>query len=110
MITFGLSTIAAHIGVFLDDVNDLLPIIMRLWMYFTGIFYSIQDKVPGTMGFWLLRLNPLAFLLDGLRQALLFHKTVMWAWYFGWLGISWILCLEGLKLLYHYGARYLKVV
>ncbi len=110
MLTFGLATIIAHTGVYLDDVNDLLPIILRLWMYFTGIFYSIQDKVPGLFGYWMLRLNPLAFILDGLRQTLLFQNVVLWPWYWFWLAISCALCLVGLRLLYRYGARYLKVV
>ncbi len=110
MITFGLAAIILHVGVFLDDINDLLPIILRLWMYFTGIFYSIQDKMPGIYGYWLLRLNPLAFILDGLRQTLLLHSTIMWNWYFIWMGISFVLCLVGSRLLYCFGARYLKVV
>ncbi len=110
LFTFGLSAVIAHIGVFLDDVNDILPIVLRLWMYFTGIFYSIQDKVPGKMGFWLLRMNPMAFIMDGIRQSLLFHNAIMWRWYFMWLGISGLLCLTGIRLLYRYGARYLKVV
>ncbi len=110
LVTFGLSTVILHVGVYLDDVNDLLPILLRLWMYFTGIFYSIQDRIPGSFGHWLLRLNPLAFILDGLRQSLLFQVPILWPWYFLWLGISSLLCILGIGLLYRYGARYLKVV
>lgn len=109
LFTFGLSAITAHIGVYLSDVNDLLPILLRLWMYFTGIFYSIQDKIPGALGYWLLRLNPLAFILNGLRQSLLFRDAIMWSWLFFWLGVSFILCIAGARILYRYGTRYLKV-
>ena len=109
LFTFGLSAIIAHIGVYWDDVNDLLPVLLRLWMYFTGIFYSIQEKVPEPVGYWLLRLNPLAFILEGLRQTLLFRVSIAWDWYFLWLGVSMILCLTGLRVLYRNGTRYLKV-
>lgn len=109
LITFGLSACIAHIGVYWEDVNDLLPVLLRLWMYFTGIFYSIQEKVPGLLGYWLLRLNPLAYILEGLRQTLLFHEQLAWSWYFLWLGISLLLCLAGIKTLYRNGSRYLKV-
>lgn len=110
LITFGLSALTAHAGVYLADVNDLLPILLRLWMYFTGIFYSIQDRVPGKLGYWLLRLNPMAFILDGLRQSLLFGQPLMWKWYGLWTAVSLVLSLMGCSLLYRYGARYLKVV
>ena len=109
LITFGFSANIAHVGVYWADVNDLLPVLLRLWMYFTGIFYSIQEKVPGPVGYWLLRLNPLAFILEGLRQTLLFHTPIAWVWYFLWLGVSILLCLSGLRVLYRNGTRYLKV-
>ena len=110
LFTFGISAIAAHIGVFVDDIQNLLPILLRLMMYFTGVFYSIEDRIPGKVGSLILHLNPVAYIIDCARKLLLFQTPVSFRWFFLWLAVSLVLCRAGLSLLYRYGSRYLKVV
>lgn len=110
LFTFGISAVVAHIGVYVDDVQNLLPIMLRLMMYFTGIFYSIGDRIPGDIGRVILHLNPVAYIIDAMRGILLFQSPISLRWYFLWLAVSLILCYTGLALLYRYGSRYLKVV
>ncbi len=110
LLTFGISAVIVHIGVYIDDMQNVLSILLRLMMYFTGIFYSIEDKIGGKLGSMILRLNPVAFVIDCMRKVLLFQTPVSHAWYFLWLAVSLLLCRAGIFLLYHYGNRYLKVV
>lgn len=110
VLTFGISSIIAHIGVYVDDIQNLLPILLRLMMYFTGVFYSIEDRIPGKIGELILHLNPIAYIIDSIRKLLLFRSPVSLTWFFIWLALGLILCRIGLHLLYRYGNRYLKVV
>ncbi len=109
LFTFGSSAVIAHFGVYVDDIQNLLPILLRLMMYFTGVFYSIEDRIPGKIGNVILHLNPVAYIIDCVRKLLLFQTAVPLTWFFLWLAVSLILCWAGLSLLYRYGSRYLKV-
>ncbi|WP_327089055.1 ABC transporter permease [Nonomuraea sp. NBC_01738] len=43
----GASLVMARVGSSMRDMNQLLPFIMRTWLYASGVFFSIQDKVVG---------------------------------------------------------------
>ncbi|PZG24496.1 ABC transporter [Spongiactinospora gelatinilytica] len=43
----GAALIAARLGTQVRDLNQLMPFITRTWLYLSGIFFSIQDKVVG---------------------------------------------------------------
>lgn len=75
MFNLGMTLIFARIGTFVSDVSQLLPFITRTWLYASGIFFSIPDKLraldaPG----WVihaLSLNPISAYIDLVRRALL---------------------------------------
>ena len=110
VLSFGSSALSLHVGVYWNDLENLLPVALRLIMYFTGIFYSISDLIPGKLGFLAIHLNPLAFIMDSLREVLLFGGTVEWGWFWLWLIVGIAVCWVSLAILYRYGNRYLKVV
>ena len=70
VVTFGISTIFMHFGVFVRDLYNVTALLLRLIFYMTGVFYSIPLRVPAPDGAILLRINPLAFLTESLRGAL----------------------------------------
>lgn len=47
MFNIGASLVMARVGSTMRDMNQLLPFIMRTWLYASGVFFSIQDKVVG---------------------------------------------------------------
>ncbi len=75
MFNVGMTLIFARIGTFVSDVSQLLPFVTRTWLYASGIFFSIPDKLadldaPG----WVIRvlsLNPISAYIDIVRRSLL---------------------------------------
>ncbi|NUW47037.1 ABC transporter permease [Nonomuraea rhodomycinica] len=44
----GAGLVMARLGASMRDLNQLLPFITRTWLYASGVFFSIQEKVVGT--------------------------------------------------------------
>ena len=108
--TFGLSAVVMHIGVYMDDIANIIPIGLRLMMYFTGIFYSVQDRIPAPFGYMLLYFNPVAFIMDGLRKSLIYGQPFSAGWYWIWMAASLLLCAVGVQILYGHENNYIKMV
>ena len=70
LLTFGLSAIFAHFGVFFSDLKNLTNVGLRVLFYMSGIFYVISDRVGAAVATLLLRVNPIGFLIDACREAL----------------------------------------
>ena len=62
LLTFGVSTIFAHFGVFFNDLKNLTNVGLRVLFYMSGIFYVITDRVNEAVATLLLRINPIGFL------------------------------------------------
>src|SRR5699024_11712525 len=55
IITFAAMTILMHLGVFVEDMSNIVTILFRLLFYVTGIFYSVYKRLPAPYGEWALR-------------------------------------------------------
>ena len=69
----GVGLYVARIGAKVTDLAQLMPFLLRTWMYVSGVFYSISKVVthlPGWVGV-LLDLNPAAVYIDLMRFALI---------------------------------------
>lgn len=67
--TLGISLLVSTFAVMFPDVGEFFPVLLMGYMYLTPIIYPaslIQDVAGG----WLLRLNPMAHLLDLLQRVL----------------------------------------
>jgi teichoic acid transport system permease protein len=76
----GCAFILARWGAGYDDVSQLLPFIIRTWMYASGVIFSIQTTlalIPGKVLYdhpslaYLLQINPAAIYITLIRNALL---------------------------------------
>ena len=76
----GCAFILARWGSGFDDVSQLLPFIIRTWMYASGVIFSIQTTLALTPGkvlhnhphlAYLLQINPAAVYITLIRNALL---------------------------------------
>lgn len=80
-ITFAISRVAARI----PDTTQLLPFVARIWMYMSGVMYSVKVFSKGHAS-WvgtLLTINPAAVYLALNRHALLGTAMTPWSWLYG---------------------------
>ena len=75
LITFGVSAILAHFGVFFDDLKNITNVGLRILFYMSGIFYVITDRVNEAIATLLLKVNPVGFLIDACRSSLVYCET-----------------------------------
>lgn len=111
LVTFSFSTILLHFGVFVDDLKNVMNVVLRLAFYLSGIFYSLDKRIDdGWMKTILLRCNPMAFVIDQLRNALLYGKGLDFVTYFIWFGVAILISLFGINLIYKNENGYIKVM
>ncbi|MFI6035758.1 ABC transporter permease [Streptomyces sp. NPDC051315] len=91
----GVSMILARLGAKTPDIAQLMPFVLRTWMYISGVMWSIDNllsnhsDLPAWVGD-LLRANPAAVYIDLMRFALIDTFTArqlpphVWAWATGW--------------------------
>ena len=117
VVTFGISTIIMHFGVFVEDLLNVITVILQLGFYLSGIFYSIESigtgikgRVPEPYGSLLVKLNPLAMLITDLRRVLLYgedpHIVMLLAWFIA--GI--LMAIVGVNVIYKFENSYVKVI
>ncbi|TDD01442.1 ABC transporter permease [Nonomuraea deserti] len=88
----GAGLILARLGASLRDLNQLLPFVMRTWLYASGVFFAIHDKVVGSAGLpeWVataMYLNPAASYIEWMRDILMAGHTppvMVWAACVSW--------------------------
>ncbi|GAA3114984.1 MULTISPECIES: ABC transporter permease [Nonomuraea] len=76
LFNIGAGLIVARLGATMRDLNQLLPFITRTWLYASGVFFSIQDKVVGSAELpqWVanvMYLNPAASFIEWMREILI---------------------------------------
>ena len=111
LFTFGCSTILLHFGVFVEDLSNVIQVGLRLLFYLSGVFYSLDKRIKVK---WqrtlLLKCNPMAFIIDQMRKALLYGGNFAYKEYFLWLAISLVLAAIGIRLIYKNENGYVKVI
>ena len=105
--TFGVCTILLHLGVFIEDMVNVIEIVLKFIFYLTGIFYDVH-KVP--YGDYLVHINPVAYLCFSTRQCMLYHTSPGWHWFEAWLVFSLLLSAYGIRNIYRNENTYVKVI
>ena len=94
--TLGLSWFFASLGVYLRDVGQIMGILTTVLMFLTPIFYPLS-ALPDQYRGWL-HVNPLAFIVEQMRNVLLWNKSPNWilfglfsafSFFIAWLGFAW---------------------
>ncbi|MEV5914491.1 ABC transporter permease [Streptomyces chartreusis] len=91
----GVAMVMARMGAKTPDIAQLMPFVLRTWMYASGVMFSISHVTSGHKGLpsWvpeLLQANPAAVYIDLMRFALIdsFHASQLpphvWAIATGW--------------------------
>ncbi|MFI6941634.1 ABC transporter permease [Streptomyces sp. NPDC050418] len=88
----GLALIMARIAARTPDISQLMPFVLRTWMYLSGVMFAL-DKVVTDVPHWVhsaLMCNPAAVYIDLMRFALIDSFTAgqlpphVWALALGW--------------------------
>lgn len=110
LITFGLSCIVLHFGVFVDDLHNVMTVVLRLMFYMSGIFYSIGDRVPEPYKSILLECNPISMLLESSRMCMLYSSVPYRKLIIFWGIVGLLLSIIGIRVIYKYENSYVKVM
>lgn len=108
--TYGISCFFMHYGIYIEDLGYIVSILLSMLMYFTGIFYSIENRIPEPYGHILNVYNPLAYIINLMRDSLLYTKSANTIPILSWLGVSAILAILGTRLIYKNENSYVKVI
>lgn len=110
MFTFGCSSILLHYGVFIDDLGYAISILINMMFFMSGVFNDVETSITAPMGIFLANLNPMAFFITAMRNALLYGTMPDFRILLDWTVISIALCVIGVRMIYKYENSYVKVV
>jgi teichoic acid transport system permease protein len=93
----GLALGASRLTVHFRDLEELLPFLLRLWFYMSGVLYPVARIGEELGGFWqtLFEINPAHVYIEIGRRALL-DETTSWTLWLG--GLGWAIGVVGLSL------------
>jgi teichoic acid transport system permease protein len=89
MFCLGVAFIAARVGAKVPDTSQVLPFVLRTWLYLSGVFYSVTTFTQGHKH-WVqvaLEVNPGAVYVNVVREALLAeggNAPYQWPLAIGW--------------------------
>ena len=110
LVTFGFASLLMHGGVYIVDLAHVITIFLNIMMYFTGIFFSIENKVPEPFCSILGIGNPIAFLLTSTRKAVMYCATPDLLLLAVWIVIGLLLSVVGVKVIYKNENNYVKIM
>lgn len=105
---FSLSLITMHIGVYVQDIRNLLSHINRIWWYLSPGIYSLTI-IPEKYR-WLYWLNPNTAFFESYRNIIIRGTSPNYIHLVAWAIVFLIILYLGLKLLYRNDRNYTKVI
>lgn len=110
IISFGLGMILMNLGVFFNDLYNLVNIGLKMVFYVSGVFYNIKTRLNGTLSFILLRANPIAFIMNELRKVMLNNQMFSITGLLFWFIVGILLCIIGIHNIHKNENSYAKVI
>lgn len=110
LITFGISCILLHYGIFVEDLANVTSLALRLVFYLSGIFYNLSTKVPSPYNKILLRCNPVAYIINAFRNIFLKNQAPSLIMMGGWTIAGILLIVIGIHIIHKYENSYAKVI
>ena len=110
LFAFGAGMIFLHYGVYVDDLSYAVGILLSMLMFLSGIFYEVMTTLSEPLNVMMLCVNPLAMVVDSMRNALIYQEVVNIPLLGIWFVISIILSCIGVHIVYKNENGYVKVV
>lgn len=110
LFSFGLGMIFLHYGVYVDDLSYAVGILLSMLMFLSGVFYDVMSTLPEPINTIVLCANPIALVVDTMRNSLLYREITNVPLIIIWFLISFIMCYIGVHIVYKHENGYVKVV
>lgn len=110
VVTFAVSSILLNLGVFVEDMGNVVTILLRLGFYMSGIMYSIEDGIPAPYNRIMLEFNPMAMLITGARKCLMYASAPSWKILLVWFVLGTVVAWIGVHNIYKNENTYAKVI
>lgn len=110
IVTFGIGCIFMHFGVYIEDLSKIVRIVLRLVFYMSGVFYDVATSVPKPYGELLLKVNPVALIMDSSRNSLIYYSAPDWKMLGLWSLAGIILAAIGIRIVYKNENSYGKIL
>lgn len=110
LISFGAGMILLHYGVYIDDLSYAVGILLQMMMFLSGTFYDVMTTLSFPLNTIMISMNPMAMLIDTMRNGLLYNTATNLPLLAIWFVISLILCYIGIHIVYKNENAYVKVV
>ena len=111
--TFAVSLFIMHFGVFIEDLNNVITVVLQLGLYVSGIFYSLENRLTGNLA-WaaklLTNLNPVAMIMADMRSVVIGNGSVHLLSFAVWSVVAVVFAILGIKLIYKFENSYVKVI
>lgn len=69
LLVLGISWLLSAVNVFLRDIGQIISVVVNIWFFLTPVIYP-PNLIPESVR-WLFGLNPMLYVVDGYRAALL---------------------------------------
>lgn len=111
VLSFGIGLVLMNYGVTLNDLSNLTNIFLRMVFYLSGVFYNINERgIADNLKFILLKVNPVAFIMNEIRNVLLNNSLPDFMGLGIWFAIGVVLVLIGVHVIHKNENSYAKVI
>lgn len=110
LVSFGAGMILLHFGVYIDDLSYAVGILLSMMMFLSGVFYDTISTLTAPLNVIMICINPMAMLIDTMRNGLLYNSATNLPLLGIWFVISLLLCYMGIHIVYKNENAYVKVV
>ena len=113
--TFAVCLLIMHFGVFVEDLNNVITVVLQLGFYVSGIFFSLEGRLAAAgyelLGKILATVNPIALIVSDMRIAFgistgSFHLLAFAIWFI----IASAVSIVAIKLVYSFENSYVKII
>lgn len=112
VVSFAISVIIMHFGVFVEDLLNIVTVGLQLMFYLSGIFYDLPTRLANRpkLSLLLCYANPVALIINNIRNTLLYGKTPEFLPLAIWFVICLLISIIGIKIIYRYENSYVKMI
>lgn len=95
IMSYSLILFISALSVYVRDVSHIISVLISIILFMSPVFYSV-DSVPETYR-WLLFFNPLTFIIESIRDCIIYGKIISFPSYALYFSVSLVLYILSLK-------------